>query len=366
MKRIYAIIVMILVVTFTLGTIFAGAAVAQTIKWRLVSCWPSYSSISQSEKNLARTIYELSGGRLQITTHPAGELVSTMAVFDTVSKGAAEMGADYPGYWAGKNSAFDLLGSAPMALSQHDFVNWYIYAGGRELYNYMYGKYNMVYFVTAVTAVASGIRSRTPVRSLADLKGKKIRISGKSTGYVMQKAGATPVMTEPAQIAQALATGAIDAAAFNTPNIDISIGLAEVTKYNLAPGWHQPFSTGGLLINKDAWNSLPPDLKKIVEVAATANILVMSSLAEWDMAVGLKKFQEKGTVVTKFSAKDLNQIEEWLWEFIEAEAKKNPDYDKIATSMFQYLKNFREAREYMIPYAQGRNPVKFPKLPNLK
>ncbi|HQO14370.1 MAG TPA: hypothetical protein PLB69_03965, partial [Smithellaceae bacterium] len=60
MKRIYAIIVMILVVTFTLGTIFAGAAVAQTIKWRLVSCWPSYSSISQSEKNLARTIYELS------------------------------------------------------------------------------------------------------------------------------------------------------------------------------------------------------------------------------------------------------------------------------------------------------------------
>jgi len=345
---------------------FAVPAVAQTIKWRMVSCWPAYSAISQSERRFAKNVYELSGGRLQITVHPAGEIVSTMAVFDTVSKGAAEMGADYPGYWQGKNSAFDLLGSVPMALAQYDVVNWYLYGGGREIYNYMYGQYNMVYFMTGTTTVASGIRSRTPIRSLADIKGKTIRISGRASGYVVAKAGGTPVMTAPAEIAQALATGAIDAAAFNTPQIDLSIGLAQVTKFNIGPGWNQPASVGGAMINKDAWNSLPPDLKKIIEIAAMENVLVMGSLAEWDAITALKAFEDAGVQVTRFSDKELAQIEAWVWEHYEAEAKKNPDYDKIITSIFQYLKDFQPAREYAVPYGQGRNPSRFPKLPNLK
>src|SRR4030042_5515779 len=112
-----------------------------------------------------------------------------MAVFDTVSKGAAEMGADYAGYWQGKNSAFDLLGSSVMALSQYDFINWYFHGSGHDLYNYMYGKYNMLYFATGVSPVASGIRSRTPIRTLPDLKGKKIRINGRAAGDGVAQAG---------------------------------------------------------------------------------------------------------------------------------------------------------------------------------
>ncbi len=159
MKKIHRIMCVIIAVIFMIMAIFIAPVFAQTIKWRLVSCWPAYSSISQSEKRFAKNIYELSGGRLQITTHPAGELVPSSAVFDTVSKGAAEMGADWATYWAGKNSGFDLLGSLPLALSQYDLINWYVHGGGNEIYNYMYGKYNMIYFITGVTSIASGIRS---------------------------------------------------------------------------------------------------------------------------------------------------------------------------------------------------------------
>ncbi len=365
MKKLSGTIVVIMAAFFMTMAIFTTAAMAETIKWRLVSCWPAYSFLSQMEKRLAKNIYELSGGRLQITTHPAGELVPMQAVFDTVSKGAAEMGMDWATYWSGKNSAFDPLGSLPMALSQYDIINWYIQGGGREIYNYMYGKYNMVYFVTGTTSTASGIRSRVPIRGLADLKGKKIRIAGKAAGYIMQKAGAVPVMTAPSEIAQALGTGAIDAAAFNVPSLDLTLGLA-AAKYNIGPGWNMPSSVGGVMINKDAWDALPADLKKIVEIAANDSILWMTSLAEWDNAAALKAFQEKGTQVTKLSAKDLAQIEEWAWEYIEEEAKKNPDYNKVVTSMFQYLKDFSQARDYEAPYAQGRNPSTWPKLPNLK
>jgi TRAP-type mannitol/chloroaromatic compound transport system substrate-binding protein len=365
MRKTYGII--IIVATITALVMLASTAVAQTVyKWRLVSCWPSYSSFAQAEKRLVKNIYELSGGRLQITTYSAGELVPSMAVFDTVAKGAAEVGIDYAGYWQGKNSAFDILGTVPMAASQHDVVNWYFHAGGRELYNEIYGKYGLHYMLQVVVSAGSGIRSRTPIRTLADLKGKKIRVSGRAAGYVMAKAGATPMMTEPAQIAQALATGQLDGASFNAPGVDLSLGLAEVTKYNIGPGWNIPSASGGVLINKDAWNTLPPDLKKIMEVAAVDNLAFYVSFSEWDNVQSLKKFEEKGTVVTKFSDKELAQIEAWVWEFIEDEAKKNPDFERVATSYFQYMKDFATTREYQEPYSQGRNPTRYPKLPKLK
>lgn len=365
MRKTYGII--LIVATITAFVMLASTAVAQTVyKWRLVSVWPSYTAFAQVEKRLIKNIYELSGGRLQITGYSAGELVPTMAVFDTVAKGAAEMGIDYPGYWQGKNSAFDLLGTVPMAFSQYDVINWYLHGGGRQLYNEMYGKNNLIYYVQSVASIGSGIRSVKPIRNLADLKGKKIRVSGRAAGYVMAKAGATPVMTDAAQIAQALATGQIDAASFNAPAVDLSLGLGEVTKYNIGPGWNIPSGAGGVMINKDAWNTLPPDLKKIIEVAAMDNLSFFSSLSEWDSMAALKKFEEKGTVVTKFSEKELAQIEEWVWEFIEAEAKKNPDFEKVATSIFQYMKDFSISREYQEPYSHGRNPTKYPKLPKLR
>jgi TRAP-type mannitol/chloroaromatic compound transport system substrate-binding protein len=365
MKKIYGIIVVIIAAVFMTMTIFTTAAMAETIKWRLVSVWPAYSAIFQSQTRLAKSIYELSGGRLQISVHPAGELVPSLAVFDTVSKGAAEMGVDYANYWSSKNSAFDLLGSYPLLLSQMDYLNWYYHAGGKELCNELYGKYNMLYFVNGVTPVASGIRSRTPIRSMADLKGKKIRMSGKAAGYVLQKMGAVPVMTAPTEMAQALATGTIDGASFNTMPIDWSMGLGEL-KYCIGPAWNQLSSSGGVIVNIDAWNTLPPDLKKIVAVAVNENNLIMTTLAAWDPINYVNKFKDKGVQNTKFSEKDLKQIEQWVWEFIVTEAEKNPDYNKIVTSMFKYLNDYREVREFEAPYSQGRNPATFPRLSGLK
>jgi len=366
MKKMYGIIVGIVIAVFMNIAIFSAPSMAETIKWRMVTTWPSYSAINQEPVRLAKSIYELSGGRLQITVYAAGELVPAQEVFDTVSRGAAEMGSDYAGYWAGKNSAFDLLGSYPMTLSQYDVINWYIHGGGREMYNYMYGKYNMIYFIDGISPAASCIRSRMPIRSLADLKGKRIRLTGKAASYVLQKAGAIPVSIAPAEIAQQLAAGTIDGAAYNTPSIDWSIGLGEVTKYNIGPAWNQPASTGGIMINKDAWSALPPDLKKIIEVAISENNLVMTSLAEWDSVEHINKFKAKGTQVFTFSANDLRQIEQWVWEYIIEEAKKNPDYNKVVTSMFQYLKDFSVARNYEGPFGQGRNPMTLPNLPDLK
>ncbi len=357
-----------IMVAVVIATVFCAAiAMAEpAVKWKMVSTWTPAIDLLEGDKNFAKLVGELSGGRMQITVMSAGELVPAAGVFDAVSKGSVECGGDWPSYWAGKNSAFDLLGSFPMGLTQYDYINWYYHYGGKQAFNDLFGKYNMIYFLTSVSPQESGIRTRVPIKSVADYKGKKLRMSGKAQGHILKKLGAAQVMVSGGEIYQALQMGTIDGAEFSVPSIDWKMGFGEVTKYNIGPGWHQPASTFGVMINKGAWEKLPADLKVIVERAAQANVAVISSWYETGNMAALYKFKEKGTQIIRLSNADLKKIEEYAWEYLVDEAGKNPDYQKVAVSMFQYLKDFRETRNYQEPFAQGRNPFTIPKLPGLK
>jgi TRAP-type mannitol/chloroaromatic compound transport system substrate-binding protein len=359
-----------IMVAVVIATVFcAGIAMAQSgkvIKWTMVTTWTPSIDLIEGDKNFAKLVGELSGGRMQITVSPAGELVPANAVFDTVAKGSAECGGDWPSYWAGKNSGFDLLGSFPMGLSQYDYINWYYHYGGKKVFNDLFGKYNMLYFLTSVSPVESGIRSRMPIKTLADYKGKKLRMSGKAQGHILKKLGAAQVMVSGGEIYQALQMGTIDGAEFSVPSIDWKMGFAEVTKYNIGPGWHQPSSTFGVMINKDAWAKLPDDLKVVVERAAQANVSVMSSWYETGNMAAFYKFKQAGVQRFQLPESDLKKIEEYAWEYLVDEAAKNPDFHAAALSMFQYMKDFRETRTAQAPFTQGRNPSTIPKLPGLK
>jgi TRAP-type mannitol/chloroaromatic compound transport system substrate-binding protein len=253
-----------------------------------------------------------------------------------------------------------------MGLCQYDQINWYYHGGGKKIYDDLYGMYNMMYFVTSVSPMESGIRARVPIETLADYKGKKLRMSGKAQGHILQKLGAAQVMISGGEIYQALQMGTIDGAEFSSPSIDWNMGLGEVTKYNIGPGWHQPSSTVGVMINKAAWDKLPADLKVVVEKAAMANVSYMSSWYETGNIKALESFNNSGTKTLKLSNNELKQIEQFAWEYLVDEAKKNPDYQKAALSMFQFLKNFHDTRNFQEPFSHGRNPFTWPNLPGLK
>jgi TRAP-type mannitol/chloroaromatic compound transport system substrate-binding protein len=68
----------------------------------------------------------------------------------------------------------------------------------------------------------------------------------------------------------ALQTGVIDATEWVGPYNDLAFGLHTIAEYYYYPGWHEPGPTLEALVNKDAWDSLPDDLKKMIEVASQA------------------------------------------------------------------------------------------------
>ena len=111
------------------------------------------------------------------------------------------------------------------------------------------------------------------INSVEDLVGLKMRIPGLG-GEVMQRAGVTQVTLPASEIFTSLQTGAIDAAEWVGPYNDVSLGLHKAARYYYYPGWHEPGPMLELIVNKDAWQTLPDDLQAIVELACQAINLV--------------------------------------------------------------------------------------------
>src|ERR1044071_5327734 len=78
-------------------------ALAQARRWRMVTSWPKrLPGPGMSAERVAGRIKTLSGGKLDISVHGAGEVVPAFEVLDAVGSGVAELGHTASFYWQGK------------------------------------------------------------------------------------------------------------------------------------------------------------------------------------------------------------------------------------------------------------------------
>ena len=147
-----------------------------------------------------------------------------------------------------------------------------------ELWRELYAKYNLVPVAGGNTGVQMAGWFNKEINSLDDLKGMKMRIPGLG-GEVFSRVGGTAVNLPGGEIFTSMQTGVIDATEWVGPYNDLAFGLHQVAKYYYYPGWQEPGPNLELIINKEAWDGLPPDLQAIVENAS----LVVSAdlLAEY-------------------------------------------------------------------------------------
>ena len=91
---------------------------AQTRRWRMVTSWPRrLPGPGMSAERVAERINALSGGRLQVTVHAAGEVVPAFEVLDAVGSGVAEMGHTASFYWQGKDPSAAFFTTVPFGLT---------------------------------------------------------------------------------------------------------------------------------------------------------------------------------------------------------------------------------------------------------
>jgi TRAP-type mannitol/chloroaromatic compound transport system substrate-binding protein len=248
-----------------------GEEAVKKFNWKMVTSWPkNFPGLGTGAEYLAKSITEMSGGRLTVKLYAAGELVPAFEVFDAVSRGTAEMGHAAAYYWKGKVPAAQFFTAVPFGLNATEMSAWLHEAGGLDLWRKLYAPFNIVPFQSGNTGVQMGGWYNKEINSVDDLKGLKIRMPGLA-GEVIQRMGGTPLTIPGGELFTALQSGAIDATEWVGPWNDMAFGFHKAAKYYYYPGWHEPGPALEATINKDAWETLPADLQQIVEVACKAS-----------------------------------------------------------------------------------------------
>jgi TRAP-type mannitol/chloroaromatic compound transport system substrate-binding protein len=248
-----------------LGALAAPSlALAQAKRWRMVTSWPKrLPGPGMSAERVAERIKSLSGGRLDIAVHAAGEEVPAFEVLDAVGGNVAEMGHTASFYWQGKMPAAAFFTTVPFGLTPGEHVAWIDAGGGQALWDELYAPFGVKPFMGGNTGVCMGGWFRNEIKSKADLGGTKIRSLGLG-GEVYRRLGATPQTTPPAEILTSLQSGVIDAVEFVGPGTDIALGLYRVAPFYYYPGFNKPNGTGECIVSLTAWNALDAELKAIV------------------------------------------------------------------------------------------------------
>ena len=238
--------------------------------WSMVTTWPkNYPGLGMAPERFSKMVNEMSQGQLKITVYGAGEFVPAMGVFDAVSSGSVEMGHGGAYYWKGKAPASSFFTGVPFGLTAQEMNGWLEFGGGNALWQELYAPFNLAPFAAGNTGTQMGGWFRKEIHSVADLKGLKLRMPGLG-GEVMARAGATTVNIPGGELFTALESGAIDATDWVGPYNDLAFGLYKAAKHYYYPGWQETGATLEAIVNRDAWDVLPDDLKEIVRVCAAA------------------------------------------------------------------------------------------------
>ncbi len=301
-----------------------------TYEWSLVTTWPkNFPGLGSAATNFARYVDEMSQGRLTVKVHGANELVPAMGVFDAVSSGSVQAGHGAAYYWKGKIPASVFFTSVPFGLNAQEMNGWLFYGGGMELWRELYEPFNIVPFAGGNTGVQMAGWFNREINSLEDIKGLKMRIPGLG-GEVFTRAGGTAVNIPGGELYTAMQTGVIDATEWVGPYNDLAFGFQQVAKYYYYPGWHEPGPTLELIINKDALNALPEDLKAIVEVAArAANQDMLDEYTGRNNAAMVELVNNHGVEVRRLPDDVLAALKQYSDEIYAEVSAEDPSFAKI-------------------------------------
>ena len=287
------------------GVLAAGVAPAivhaqANIRWRLASSFPkSLDTIFGAAEVFAKKVSDMTGGKFQISTHAAGELMPAFGVVDGVQNATVEMAHTAPYYFFGKDPVFALGCAIPFGLNSRQMTAWMYEGNGLKLMREFYAKYNIVNFPGGNTGAQMGGFFRKEIKSLADVKGLKFRIGGFG-GRVFERIGGVPQNIPGGEIYTALEKGTIDAAEWVGPYDDLKLGLYKVAPNYAYPGWWEGGPQLDFFINNKAYDALSAENKAIIESASAYAHVDMQAKYDARNPAALKTLVGSGTKLFRF------------------------------------------------------------------
>ena len=279
--------------------LLAGQASADTYKW--ITSKPQGANDAQaiSTQWFVDEFKRRTAGKHEIQVFWGGSVAKTREIPDALSAGAGDFGDIITPYFQDKfplNNAVGFFIPQPNSTIEIALMmqKWHrVY----PQFDAELAKYNLK-AVGFRPLESYGLLCREPVKSLEDLKGKRIRTYGFAYPKIVEAMGATPVSIATSEAYEALQRGILDC----TP---IGPALARGWKYDEVAKYFIRFPFGAsfghlVAMNRKSFEGMPDDVKAIVEGLGQEYAMRYAVDLEVQIAEVLKGWKEAGVTVMDF------------------------------------------------------------------
>lgn len=228
---------------------------------RFSHLWPATAMMNvEAFEPWAKRIEEESGGRLKIEIYPSATLSKPDTTYDAVAKGTVDLGVQVPSYVNGRfplTQVAELPGLSNSAVQMSCMLqNLY----DDDVIASEYEDTHLLFMIGSEPGTLHTIDK--PIRKPNDMVGMRIRRPSAIAGDIIEAAGGSPVGLPATDLYTSLQRGVIDGMSFPWSPTG-SFKLTEIVNTHTT----MPFYSSALLVtmNKDKYESLPDDLKKVID-----------------------------------------------------------------------------------------------------
>jgi TRAP-type transport system periplasmic protein len=254
----------LLLVGFTIvligGLIQSAYGQAAPIKLTYALFQPGTAALSKTNAEMAQAIEKRTNGRVQVQVFHSGSLLNGPGMYQGVRTGVADMGNAFTLYNPG---AFPF--TKIVEVPSEGQSGW---AVSNAMYDFMMKyqpkEWQEVHLITTVGTGADFMSvgmGKAPILKLEDWKGKSVR---PADADIIVALGGTVKDLPMAEVYDSISKGVIDGVT-GTLEPYKSWRLGDVCKYNTVIGAPvQPSIMWYNFMNKNKWNSLPPEIQKTI------------------------------------------------------------------------------------------------------
>ncbi len=256
-SRFFTVIAIVLGLLLVFGIMNPPALTAQEIKLTYANFPPVQTFPSVQMERWAKEVEKRTNGKVKVQTFPGGTLLPAKNIFDGVISGTADIGNFAMSYQPGRfpvSEAVDL----PIGFQSAKVASLVLYD---LIEKYRPKEFEKVKIITAFTCPPNDLMTSKPVKSLADLKGMELRVSG-TGAEVIKRLGGIPIAMPMSDTPEAIQKGIVKG---------IVSSMETLKDFNYAA--YCPYATEAnlfvvsfaVVMNREKWESLPADVKKVID-----------------------------------------------------------------------------------------------------
>ncbi|MBK1850526.1 C4-dicarboxylate TRAP transporter substrate-binding protein [Marinobacter sp. 1-4A] len=346
-----------------LPAILAGIAMSGAVEAKQLSYATGYSTGSIGAKAaevFANDVEDHSGGDLTAKVY-AQSLLSFSEIPPGIRDGMADSGLVltpyFPSEFPSTNLATELTMLIEMTGAPTEKVGL-AFAGAMAEYVFFncpscvneYEQQNQLFLGGGGTSSYFLICNK-PVRTLEEIKGKRLRIGGAQWARWANVVGATPVSIPQHETYEALSQGVVDCSVHSAPELTI-VKLMEVTS-DMTPNMPGGVFSGlANNINLDVWKSLTPNERSTMLHASAAHASALSWGYAQAAITNMKTAEEQGIKIHEPDAGLVKVTRDFIEQDIKAVAAKYAETHNL-TSSAPLVESFRTLLTKWVELVKG-------------